>query len=123
MKIYKIRHKITGLFSRGGETPYWSKKGKTWNSFGHLKAHLRAVSDYRYNTQNIKDLENWEIIEIEVTENSKAFNQTPYDIIRAMAIEKIKQEQTRNYNRAMDELKKIEALKKLTPDERRILGV
>jgi hypothetical protein len=123
MKIYKIRHKVTGLFSKGGISPFWSKKGKTWNTFGHLKRHLRAVFEYRHNTQNVKDLENWEIIEIEVTENSKTFDQTPYDIIRAMAIEKVKQEQKRDYNRAMDELKKQQAIAKLTPEERRVLNL
>ena len=47
MKVYKIRHKITGLYSRGGETPFWNKKGKTWSSLAHLKRHIAGVIDSR----------------------------------------------------------------------------
>lgn len=40
MTFYKLRHKETGLFSRGGTTPRFSKKGKTWNQIGHVRCHL-----------------------------------------------------------------------------------
>jgi len=32
MKIYKIKHKITGLFSTGGRYATWGGKGKIWNT-------------------------------------------------------------------------------------------
>lgn len=40
--MYKIRNKKTRLFSTGGTSLNigWTKDGKTFNSFAHLKAHL-----------------------------------------------------------------------------------
>lgn len=38
--VFKIRSKTTGLFSTGGQSPGWSKKGKTWNMRGHISTHL-----------------------------------------------------------------------------------
>lgn len=44
-KVYKIRNKKTGAFSRGGcWAPPWApvgSKGKTWSGIGPLKGHLR----------------------------------------------------------------------------------
>lgn len=43
-QIYKIRHKETGLYSRGGlatGNDLWSTVGKTWTNIGHVKNHLR----------------------------------------------------------------------------------
>lgn len=67
VKIYKIRDKSTGLFSKGGTSTYsiWSKDGKSWSNIGHVKNHLNqfirsgSVShDYPY--------DNAEIVEVEV---------------------------------------------------------
>jgi hypothetical protein len=67
-KLFKIRNKETGEFSKGGhnsERFIWTKGGKTWTNIGHVKNHLRAFmygnrlrGDYPYN--------NAEIVEIEV---------------------------------------------------------
>lgn len=38
-KVYKIRN-ADGLFSTGGSSPRWDKKGKTWSGLGPLKLHL-----------------------------------------------------------------------------------
>lgn len=43
--FYKILQTETGLFSTGGHHPKWSKAGKAWSDFGHLKRHLH---DARY---------------------------------------------------------------------------
>jgi hypothetical protein len=64
MKIYKIIHKNTGLYSAGGTTPRWTKKGKTWNSLGHLKLHIISQLKYNYTTNQYsynKDILNWEV--------------------------------------------------------------
>jgi hypothetical protein len=81
MFIYKIRHKKTGLYSKGGYDPQWSNKGKTWNHIGHIKLHLREIM---INPRIKKDLENWEIIEIALVQTENSFNQTPIDLIREM---------------------------------------
>jgi hypothetical protein len=46
-RIYKIQHKTTQLYSRGGagvgptgRGPGWNKQGKVWTSMGHLRNHL-----------------------------------------------------------------------------------
>ncbi len=45
MKFYRIRHKVTGLFSRGTSSPKWSKNGKTWSSLKNLNQHLAMLED------------------------------------------------------------------------------
>ena len=42
--VFKIRNRA-GLFSTGGDTPSWSKKGKAWSSKGALSNHITLVSD------------------------------------------------------------------------------
>lgn len=66
-KIYKIRDKVTGLFSKGGMNGHgiWSEQGKAWTNIGHIKNHLnqylnKGVKAYDY------PYENAEIVEIEV---------------------------------------------------------
>lgn len=41
--VFKIRSKTTGMFSTGGQSPGWSKKGKTWNMRGHISTHLAGL--------------------------------------------------------------------------------
>ena len=38
--VYKIRNKLTGLYSMGGHIPRFTAKGKTWNTRGALSSHL-----------------------------------------------------------------------------------
>lgn len=44
--IYKIKNKKTGLFSKGGCKPTFSKHGKIWKTKGYLKSHLSLVKSY-----------------------------------------------------------------------------
>lgn len=46
IRFYKIRDINTGLFSNGGLVPSFSKKGKTWNNIGHVKASLVGYSKH-----------------------------------------------------------------------------
>jgi hypothetical protein len=64
MKIYKIRQKSTGLFSKGGNPPKFDKIGKTWTSFKNIKLHFMMISasyndecKFFYDPDKIKDLE------------------------------------------------------------------
>lgn len=120
MKVYKIRHKITGLYSRGGSSPFWNKKGKTWSTLGHLKRHIANVVDSRYHKMN--DMVNWEIIEIEVSETL-----TPICTAQDIALEKVKKNQEQKQKWEQEklerELKKQQALSKLTIEEKRALGL
>ena len=42
--FYKIRNRKTGLFSRGGMSPRFDKKGKVWKKPGHITSHLNQLS-------------------------------------------------------------------------------
>jgi hypothetical protein len=55
--MYKIRHRKTGLFAKGGQRVSWSKKGKIWSERGHLSNHFALFSD------PVKAYEGAEIIE------------------------------------------------------------
>lgn len=48
MTFYKIRNKNTGLFSKGGQNPRFTKNGKTWNNLGHVKTHLNLHTGSAY---------------------------------------------------------------------------
>lgn len=61
MKYYKIHKKGTDLYSTGGMTPDWSKKGKVWTNIGHLKNHLHGLMN------GAVDYRDAEIIELEMT--------------------------------------------------------
>lgn len=68
--IYKIRHKLTGLYRmRGGGIPgRWSKKGNAWPNLGHVKLHLNLL---RYDTARPlpEECKNWEIVVFEIEES------------------------------------------------------
>ena len=64
IEVYKIRRKTDGLFSTGGECPFFNKKGKTWSARGHVTSHLSQFGDRRKN-QYYKDCE---VVRFEVQE-------------------------------------------------------
>lgn len=65
MKVFKIRHKETGLFSTGGLSPTWSKQGKVWQRLSYVHNHISMfVESYRPNSV-YKDAE---VVEAEITE-------------------------------------------------------
>ena len=78
--LFKIRDKNTGLYSTGGMSPRWTKRGKTWNQLNHLKTHLRQFLQHprKYNgsymdvdwkilINNIP--ESWEVVKIKIVES------------------------------------------------------
>lgn len=46
MIVYKIR-RSDGLFSKGGMSPSFSKKGKVWTSKGAVSNHISLVGGYK----------------------------------------------------------------------------
>lgn len=64
-RIYKIRRKSDGLFSAGGYSPSWTKKGKIWTTRAALTNHLAMCTRTNY-----KDCE---IIEYEVVQIERSF--------------------------------------------------
>lgn len=76
--FYKIRHKVTGKYSKGGvigagnEGHYgWSERGgKTWDTLSKLRAHLTM--------NDSTNMENWEILEYQIPE---PVVKTAYDVM------------------------------------------
>lgn len=72
MIFYKIRNKNTGQFSKGGMRlkstgdVEWSKQGKTWDTLGKLRSHLRQHLSDSYRKQT--DMSHWEVVEYHVVE-------------------------------------------------------
>lgn len=67
---FKIRHKKTGLYSKGGvyvnaegNNSYWDKRGKTWDTLGKLRSHITSHMN-RYS--GATDMSDWEVIEIKM---------------------------------------------------------
>lgn len=44
--VYKIRHKVTGLYSTGSSSPQWKKTGKIWQTKAALSNHLSMLNQY-----------------------------------------------------------------------------
>lgn len=66
--FYKIRHKKTGRYSKGGayvnaggDNYQWvAKGGKTWDTLGKLRAHITSHMNRFYGSTDMSD---WEVIE------------------------------------------------------------
>tara|TARA_Y100000310_G_C20589034_1_gene766977 strand:- start:270 stop:551 length:282 start_codon:yes stop_codon:yes gene_type:complete len=75
MKLYKIRRKSDGLFSKGGiynesylysVTGGWSKNGKLWTK-PYLNSHLslcKSRRDYRYKESHLYEIVVYELEEL-----------------------------------------------------------
>lgn len=74
MTFFKIRSKISGLFSNGGADPSFVKTGKVWKRKGDLSSHFSNLSAYgRRIYQNVDA----EVVEIEVRE--ECLSSTPVE--------------------------------------------
>ena len=58
---YKIRNKITGLFSCGEANPRFTKSGKVWSQKGHVKSHLTNYAISWYGEKRTIP-EEWEVV-------------------------------------------------------------
>ena len=70
VKVFKIRHKITGLYrmAGGGIPGSWNKTGKAWPNLGHVKLHLNLL---RYDAKRTLPAacKNWEVVVLEIEES------------------------------------------------------
>lgn len=66
--VYRLRSKVTGLYSRGGTSPIFDKKGKIWRNIGHVKNHLNQLNAYHRDRYKQLDVELQEL-EFSVSEN------------------------------------------------------
>lgn len=125
MKMYKIRNKNTGLFSRGGSEPEFNKKGKIWKTMGHLKAHLNQFITYggKNDSPFIEaKVKNWEVIELEVVESSNILGDAILILEDKLkeATKEVQKEKEKSIK--LKELKK-NALSKLSKAEKEALNV
>lgn len=97
-EVYKIRHKETGLFSRGGTDArnIWTKEGKSWSNIGHLKNHLNqyiSYSNYSGKTlTNNNPYEYAEIVKVEINYDM-CFKTDVMDMVNIMIDKKVKAEE------------------------------
>lgn len=63
MKLFKIRHVSTGLYSSGGDFPDWTPRGKTWRGVAALRGHLRRHSE--------EEMRNWIVEEYHATKRGE----------------------------------------------------
>lgn len=94
-EVFKIRHKETGLFSRGGTDSknIWTKEGKSWSNIGHLKNHLNQYINVM-NRSVFKDnpYENAEIVKVE-TNYDMCFKTDVMDMMNTLIDKKVKAEE------------------------------
>jgi hypothetical protein len=64
--VYKIRHKVTGLYSTGSSSPQWKKTGKIWQTKAALSNHLSMINQYA--ELLMKHYTDAEVVEIVVEE-------------------------------------------------------
>lgn len=77
--VYKVKSTKTGLYSKGGTYPTFSKNGKAWTNVGYLKNHLNQLNSYGkwIYKDNQVIIECYEVI---ITENS-VFTQSYDDFL------------------------------------------
>lgn len=106
--IYKIRNKKSGLFSKGGLSPSFSKKGKIWNGIGPLKLHFNQFIGSTY-------YEDCEVVEYELVEAEVAVSDCS-DWMQASLERRKQREQERKIKaqqwRVEQELRELERLRK-----------
>jgi hypothetical protein len=84
---YKIRHKFTGLYSKGGEddSKIWTKKGKTWSQLSHIKSHLSNLlydtewDDIQNSAVRVKKTDVYKDAEIVLMKEVKTFDMSELD--------------------------------------------
>jgi len=69
--VYKIKRQ-DGLFSTGGYTPRWNKKGKTWNTLGALNSHLGLAVSHNGMAYGRIDINSVQIVRYEVQQHVDA---------------------------------------------------
>jgi hypothetical protein len=121
MKIFKIRNKVTGLYSTGGCSPRWTKKGKIWTTIGHLKSHIRQLVGRKWSLP-LKDIANWELVELEVIEQENSVTPVQDMVNGFVAEQKAKEDKWELDRQRRNDLKQ-KALSKLTDAERRALNI
>lgn len=67
MTYYKIRHRQTGKYHKGGAYNLWSDTGKTWPTLGRLRSFLTMQLKREYGRP---DTTEWEVVEYEVKESA-----------------------------------------------------
>ncbi len=68
-RIFKIRRKSDGLFSNGGTSPSFTKKGKIWSTRGGLTNHFHLLASYSRGRREAKEFyADCEVVTFELTE-------------------------------------------------------
>lgn len=68
--FYKIRHRVTNMYSKGGgyvpadgQGSLWVPNGgKTWDTLGKLRAHITSHMP-RHHHDHATDMSDWEVVE------------------------------------------------------------
>lgn len=67
--VYKIRRKSDGLYSTGGTSFHFNKKGKVWKGDGPLKLHIGMLIQHRDSEYALlEEYEDCEVVELEMKE-------------------------------------------------------
>ncbi len=67
--MFKIRSRKTGLFSKGGVWPTFSKAGKVWKRKGDISSHFSQLDSHgrqTYRDHNVEVVE-MHVVEVETT--------------------------------------------------------
>ena len=77
--IFKIRDRVTGLYSTGGSNPKFNKRGKAWGTLAHVRAHLALFTARSYRplpwSYNDCEVVTFEFVEVEARPISIAFDE------------------------------------------------
>lgn len=115
-KVYKIRNKETGLFSKGGNygQDIWTKEVKSWSNIGHVKNHLNLFVDWKGNISSDYPYKNAELVEVEI-KYDMCFTTDVNDILNIIINKKEQEnkllEDKRNKWNKEQELKQLAELK------------
>lgn len=109
-QVFRIKHMMSGLFSKGGTHPQFGTKGKLWVSRGALSNHLNLANSNGRTPYKDCELITYELEEVEVDRESMtdAINATKH---RREAREQIRLDRRVAFEREC-KLRQLEQLKK-----------
>jgi len=122
--VYRIRHSVTGLYKKAGSYSAWGVRGKIWNGSGPIKLHLNQYAQIGRDGSFTYpgDMQYWIIEEIEIKE--EIITRQPALDIMADKAKKIRDKvEAAQRERKEQDIKKQEALAKLSSADRKALGL
>ena len=118
IKMYKVKRIKDGLFSKGGQNPYFTKTGKVWTTLQGLKLHLNQFLRKRNDGAYVLSYFPYSDCRvIEYNDQTGGITEDAFDVIdyltsKAEEFEERDKERDRSYEIYLQKLKELQEYKR-----------